>query len=397
MRRKTTAIILTLVLLISAIPIAATTNNIRELQNQRQEASNQVRATLNNLTGTRNEMSAVMQELMALDEALYEVTQDLEIISALLDNMLYDIERTEAELESARYDLDNQMEFFRARLRLLHEHGQAGLWEVVFQATSIRDFLLRVEHMNAVAAQDERIIEDLESSEARIAAALDDLAIQVELLERLTEQQEAVKAELDERMAERYIVLNALQYNEAYYEELLEAQREDEARIYAAIVEAQRQEAVRRAAAAEQQQILEQQAIAQLNGQFLWPLPTVGPNRITSRYGPRTNPITRRSETHSGIDIGAPAGTPIVAAEAGTVILSGWNGGFGQTVIIYHGNGVSTLYAHNSRNLVTVGQRVARGERIALVGSTGMSTGPHLHFEVRINGAHTNPNPFLGL
>ena len=126
-----------------------------------------------------------------------------------------------------------------------------------------------------------------------------------------------------------------------------------------------------------------------------WPLP--GFTRISSGYGQRTHPISRRSEFHTGIDLPAPSGTYIYAAESGTVIISGWNGGFGNTVVIDHDNGLSSLYAHNSRNLVSVGQWVNRGDRIARVGSTGVSTGPHLHFEVRHNGRHVSPYGYLGI
>ena len=129
-------------------------------------------------------------------------------------------------------------------------------------------------------------------------------------------------------------------------------------------------------------------------GKLGWPVP--GRSTISSGYGSRTSPIKGKGEFHTGLDIPAPTGTKIYAAESGKVINSGSINGYGYTVIIDHGNGLSTLYGHNSQLKVKVGQKVKRGDVIALAGSTGWSTGPHCHFEVRINGKHTNPWSYLG-
>ena len=124
-----------------------------------------------------------------------------------------------------------------------------------------------------------------------------------------------------------------------------------------------------------------------------WPVPSS--SRITSPYGYRTHPILRTRSFHSGVDIAAPTGTPIVAANDGTVIYSGTRGGYGKCIIIDHGGGTATLYAHCSQLLVSSGTTVSRGSTIAKVGSTGQSTGPHCHFEVRINGSTTEPMAYL--
>ncbi|MCL1862477.1 MAG: M23 family metallopeptidase, partial [Defluviitaleaceae bacterium] len=123
-------------------------------------------------------------------------------------------------------------------------------------------------------------------------------------------------------------------------------------------------------------------------------MPIIG-GRITSGFGSRRDPITGRTAFHEGVDIPAPSGTPIHAAGGGTVSYSGWRGGYGNVVFIDHGSGLQTRYAHNTRNLVTVGQRVERGDVIAYVGSTGRSLSPHLHYEVLRNGNQINPVPFI--
>ena len=128
-------------------------------------------------------------------------------------------------------------------------------------------------------------------------------------------------------------------------------------------------------------------------GKFAWPVPSSG--RITSNYGYRVHPVHKTKKFHSGLDIGAPYGTDIVAAADGTVTLATVNGGYGKCIIINHGSGISTLYGHNSSLLVSSGAKVTRGQVIAKAGSTGVSTGPHCHFEVRINGATTDPLQYL--
>ena len=129
------------------------------------------------------------------------------------------------------------------------------------------------------------------------------------------------------------------------------------------------------------------------NGQLAWPVPQA--SAISSPFGPRVNPLTEREEFHTGIDLPAPAGSDIVAAHYGVVMFSDWIEGFGNTIIIDHGGGLTTLYAQNHSNAVSVGERVTRGQVIGTVGSTGYSAGPHLHFEVRVNGAPVNPVDYL--
>ena len=132
---------------------------------------------------------------------------------------------------------------------------------------------------------------------------------------------------------------------------------------------------------------------AYAGGTFAWP--SASSTRVTSEFGMRFHPILKVNKLHTGIDIGAAAGTKVLAANSGTVIKAGWNNSYGNVVMVDHGGGIVTLYAHNSKLLVSEGDVVARGQEIALVGSTGMSTGAHIHFEVRVNGEYQNPRNWL--
>jgi murein DD-endopeptidase MepM/ murein hydrolase activator NlpD len=133
--------------------------------------------------------------------------------------------------------------------------------------------------------------------------------------------------------------------------------------------------------------------VAYSGGIMQWPCPAS--TRITSKFGYRIHPVTKTKKLHTGLDIGVPTGSSIVAANSGTVIKAAWNNSYGYMVMVDHGGGIVTLYAHNSRLLVSAGQKVERGQQIALSGNTGVSTGPHLHFEVRVNGEYKDPQAYL--
>jgi len=298
-----------------------------------------------------------------------------------------------------------QEELFRATLRAMHEQGPVGYLEVLFQATSFADFLVRLEHVRAIARFDQQVLEDMEAAEIRLAqsvAALETLLAQYET--QLEEQQIALAA-LEAVVEEQEATLLAMRYDEALVAQILELERitefgfqEQMNNISGQIARIEADEA--RRAAAERDRLrreAEERDLEELNnfnGVFRWPVPTH--SRVSSPFGSRTHPISGRQEHHSGIDIPAPTGTRIIAAADGIVRTSGRLGGYGNTVIIDHGNGYRTLYAHNSRNRVSVGQRVNAGDHIADVGSTGVSTGPHLHFEIIRNGTPVNPMPYFG-
>jgi len=295
----------------------------------------------------------------------------------------------------------------------MHEQGSSGLIEVLFQAESIADFFSRWEYVRTVAQFDRELLEGLEYSEARVASNVELLNTNRVLVMDMRRQVEIAKAEEERRREERYeffavlyadaeryaqflAVLEEEQWlidlefgivRERYRAEVAEAERirrEEQARI-------QREQAAARAA--------EQQArLATLNSfeSFTWPLAVQGVTVEGGFFGYRNDPISGRRSFHSGIDIAAPGGTRIFAAEAGYVRFAGWSASWGNYIIIDHAGGYQTMYAHNNRNRVTTGQRVYRGQHIGDVGTTGRSTGNHLHFEVRLNGVHVNPLRYIG-
>jgi len=397
MKKKILAVLMVIVFAVPGIPILA--NDLQNLRDERDEALADVQEQQEELAALHAEMDRIEDELRELDERLIAATDDFHNISQALDATTAAFEQAALDVAVTQEELYRQYDVITARLRDMQTQGTMGLLSVLFQATSLRDFLLRLEYVNNLARADQEMVARLEATEVRLILLQESYARQFNMVEDLQIRQQRYIDYLANLEAERIAYFELLLEDEYRAAALLAFYEERAAEVYAIWHEAYQEEQRRleEERRARQRRIEEEQriAVANLSGMFLWPVESSA--SISSPFGPRRHPITGRQETHSGIDIRAVHGAAIRAADCGVVILSGWNGGFGITVIIDHGDGIHTLYAHNSRNLVSVGDRVTRGQTIALVGSTGVSTGPHLHFEVRVGGRWVNPGPFLGL
>ena len=409
-RKKYLVIFMAIVMLFASVPTVAfgTTAELREqlneIRRQRDEARAQARETGNMLSGVRAEIADLLEILREYSERIMEANADLEDAELALYQTELLLAQAELDLEEAIANRDAQDKLFRSRLRAMHEQGPVGHLEVLLESTSIIDFLVRLDHVRSIAQFDQRVLEDMQAAEERVAAIVYDLNILREYQVRLRHEKNQAIIALREAEEAQIARLEAMEEDEEQAALLYELERETqraleelfgnvEVQLRAAEAEdarRAREEAARRAA---EEQARRLAALNNFDGQFQWPVPTR--SHVSSPFGDRPRVFGSGREHHTGIDIPAPAGTRIVAAADGYVRTSGWMGGFGQTVIIDHGNGYSTLYAHNSRNRVTVGQRVNRGDHIADVGTTGQSTGNHLHFEIRRNGTPIDPMPFF--
>ena len=376
--------------------------SVQELR-QRQD---EIRRARTEAQQRRNQAQTALQEADAemqyLDLQVAEAVVELNLVTTQLDETRYNLAWATYELAVATQEREEQMESFRQRARFMYIHGNTGYLEMLLNSRDFGDLLTRMEYVNRIVALDQNMADTLEQTETRIRNMRDEIdhaRIEIEVLER---EMRANYEALDARLADVQALHRRISNDVELFEGMMAQYEANEAQIQGLIAQAQAAEAAR------QHQIAAEAASrgvapppprvaggmsALPGGHFAWPVPGAG--RISSGFGSRPNPINGRNEVHRGIDIPAPTGTNIIAAAGGTVISSGWMGGFGNTVIIDHGGGYSTLYAHASVNLVTAGQNVSRGQSIARVGSTGFSTGPHLHFEVRRNGTAVNPVPYL--
>ena len=355
-------------------------SNLGELKDKQSNLKEQKQAAQQKLEEARANKSAALKEVEEVDIQLSEASEQLISTIEELEATTELHNQTQAELDLAKEDKEAHVELMKKRMRYMYENGNTSYVEVLLSAESFSDFMNNIEYINRVVDYDNSMVVKLQSIEDVIAEKADAIEKQKIAIEDLAAQQEERKKTLEIALNEKKQLFINMSANEEKIKQQLEDAEEAEKQI-TAMIKAAQTSAVSISA-------------NPYNGKIAWPV--AGNYRVSSGYGSRTSPISGRGEFHTGIDIPARTGTAIVASDSGVVIHSGSViRGYGYSVLIDHNNGLSTFYAHCSKLLVSPGQTVSKGETIALVGSTGYSTGPHLHFEVRVNGSHTNPLPYV--
>jgi murein DD-endopeptidase MepM/ murein hydrolase activator NlpD len=329
------------------------------------------------LRSKKREVWSVAAELQQIDERASRLESRLVQTKARLASELVEQRKLDRELTEQEEALSAKKTLLARRLRSIYmSRGETGL-SVLIGARSMSEFAGRKAFTERIARRDRELlvsVRELRDSVARKKREKDGVVARIRQLHK---DQTAQAAELEDAMLDKQAALNVLRSERQELERQLEEMERESERIEAQI----------RAYLA-----VNRSRVAAYRGRFVMPVS----GRWSSGFGMRLHPITRRLRMHNGQDIAAPHGIPVLAAAPGLVISTGWRGGYGQTVIIDHGGGVSTLYAHCSSIVVSEGQSVTTGQRIAKVGSTGLSTGPHLHFEVRVNGSPVDPSLYLG-
>ncbi len=327
-------------------------------------------------------ISANSKEKKKLDAAIDEVQAEIDALNTKINASNTKIAAKEAELQKAEAESKEQYKSYSTRAKMLVERGSITYLEVLLNSKSFSDLLSRFSIIKQVVEYDSLRLDELKEIEQEIADIKKELEAEKQVLVDLKANETKQMNSLSAKRAQSQQMIDSLKNDKAAFEKALKEQEAAEA--------AARAEIARLAAA--QSSGGGAKVPSNYSGRMI--TPASGP--ITSYYGSRIHPVTGKLKTHTGMDYGAPYGSNIVAAAAGTVLVSGYNsGGYGNYVVINHGGGVTTLYAHASSLLVSAGQSVSQGQVIAKVGSTGMSTGPHLHFEVLVNGAHTDPRGYL--
>jgi len=349
-------------------------SNVANLRNELDRVQQNISGAQQALAEGQAEYASLTEQIEALEEQVRQAQIEIDAIRADIEETRQRIAVVQAEIEELEIAMQEQTDALNARLRAMYMNGNIRMLDVLLGSDSITSFLTNVSRVQMLHESDVAIIESLEAQHNIIQAHKDYLAgLEASLVadrDREASRQAALLQTQEQVVALRYEVAE----QNRHISEMLAAQAREAERISADIV--------RNLSAGDF-----------IGGDMLWPVP--GFRGVSSEFGYRTHPILRERRMHTGIDIPAPTGTYVVAANGGTVMRSGWNNSFGNMIIIDHGGGVTTLYAHHSENLVRAGDVVGQGQRIARVGSTGMSTGPHLHFEVRINGQLQNPRNFF--
>ena len=363
-----------------------------DLTNQLDSIKQQVNQQNAIKTDAETVIVSVSEQLRQIEEQLRQAQQQLESIQQQRIAVENDITINEKLLAEAQKRLEGREAVFYKRVRDIYINGRLSYLDVVIGSKDFRDFANRLEILKRIIDSDIKLIDEIKKERAEIAARKQALEQSRAKLVELEKAAAAKQAEIEQKKKEREVVLQKAQNDRAIAMQAIEELNASSAQITSLLKARQAERAAARAAAeAAAQQSSSGYSWVQGTGQLGWPVS----GEITSPYGYRTHPIWGTTIYHSGIDIGVDEGTPVHAADGGTVAWSGWMGGYGYAVVIDHGNGMSTLYAHNSDLAVSEGQDVGKGQVVAYAGSTGNSTGPHVHFEVRISGDPVDPMGYL--
>ena len=379
MRKNLCIVLILLVCFVTTFSYAE--NEIAEqptdLQTQKNELENQLNDANNQLDEVQSNLSDNLQQVEKLDEKIATAEEELQEQESKITELKNSISEIEEELNTVTEKQKKQQELFEKRIVAIYEAGETQYLDIILKSRNLSEFLSSYYVISEIAETDKELLEDLTEKKRTID---------------LTKQKlENEKKELATIMENQTRMANTLQNTKQMRQNFISKLSEDEKNLQSKIdeINAQYEEV--------NKQILElaQQGLdtAYIGGELAWPVP--GYTRITSKYAMRVHPITGQYKLHTGVDIGAPTGANFIAANDGVVVKAGMNTAYGNMVIIDHGGGISTLYAHGSEILVQVGQQVKRGDPVLKVGSTGYSTGPHAHFEVRINGVTTDPLPYI--
>ena len=352
-------------------------DELTDLQSKQETLQNQIQDATGNLEDVQSDINENLQQVQNLDERINESTTKIEELNTKITELKTSISEIEGKLTEAQENYENQKKILEARLIAMYEAGETQYLDVFLQSRNMSEFLSNYFLITEIASYDMDLLEEMENKKRVIDTAM----------EKLQKNKEELDTALQTQLKTSKILENTKTLRENYVSKLSEEEKKIQAQIddYTTQVNALNAEILQLAL-----QGIDTQYIG---GVLAWPVP--GYTRISSNYGMRYHPILHVNKLHTGVDIAAPMGANFVAANDGIVTKAGYNGAYGNMVIIDHGGGISTLYAHGSEILVQVGQTVKRNDPILKVGSTGYSTGPHAHFEVRINGVVTNPIEYI--
>jgi murein DD-endopeptidase MepM/ murein hydrolase activator NlpD len=349
------------------------------------------------LHAKRAELHAATQRYNDLQQQLDETNTAIGVVSGHIDSLASQrdseqrrIDWNTIQLDAAQHSLHLHDALLKRRLVDIYEYGDLTYLNALIGARSFSDFVERWEDLRLLIAANERTVRERKAAEARVAAIEADLERTRMELQQEEEAQEQARSQLDALAGERQnlVSLAAIRRHSVASEV---AEMEDLSAAQEAALESLIQERERELEAQQRATGIAGAPTPGGAGMFSWPVT----GTITSPFGWRSNPFGGGPEFHQGLDIAAPTGTTVTAAATGTVIMAQWYGGYGNYILIDHGGGYSTGYGHLSAIYVSVGQAVQRGQAIGAVGSTGQSTGPHLHFEIRIAGKPVDPAPRL--
>lgn len=363
---------------------AVTQAQIDALEAERDEIKAEREGMQSDIDALKGEHAGLLERKYALDAQNELYRQELELLDEQLALYSQLVAQKGREVEAATAAETEQLAAYKRHVRAMEENGSYTYLAIIFGSSSLAELISNLDMIGEVMEADRRMYDQYSTAREQSEEIQAEYQDVLGRLEEKNAEYELEKAELEKRIEEASQLIveleEEIEHNTELYLQVVAEEQALEANIQQLIAEFERQEAAKN---------------IQSTGTYIWPLPGYTPG--TRTYGYRTHPIYGDMRFHSGQDIGAPSGTSIIAADSGVVSYCGWNGGYGNCVMINHGGGRVTLYAHMSAYNCSYGQTVNQGDTIGYVGSTGVSTGPHLHFEVRINGATVDPMQYFSV
>ena len=362
--------------LASALNIFAVTKaQVDALKTKVAEAGKRKNELKAQLSGLTNDLSALQKQISLLDSQIEAQQDEIDAQEELLGELTQMIADKTIELEESERQQAEQYAQLRSRLRYMVEHGTTSSLSILLSSDSFSDFLNRYEIIRQISLRDENLFEQLKAIRDKVLTEKQELEDTKKEAEDTKLQMEANKAELEAQMEAKRKQMDSIQLAQKNVKDAYAAMIETEDELMAQYKKAAAEYAAQS---------------TYVGGTFMWPLPA-GNNVVTCKYGMRTHPITGKRKLHTGVDLRAATGTKVYAANKGTVTTSGYSSAWGNYIIISHGGGITTLYAHMSKRSVSKDDKVKQGDIIGYSGNTGYSTAPHLHFEICKNGSTYNP------
>lgn len=388
------AILFLLLIVCAAVPyVYATEDNgdkLSELEEQRQETIDEINGLKDSIDDVQKEIDSLKAEkstiqsyINQLDKQMNTLASEIAGFEEKIEEKITDIEATKVELEAAKVACDEQYDAMKKRIQLFYENPTGSLFEVLLTSENMGEFLNHADNVAFMSEYDDQMMEKLIATKEEIALKEETLEAELEELEMMQAELETQKSKVNSSINAKKGELSAKASEigdasdaQSDYEKQLEEQEKLLSEIEDQIAKAANPDVYEGSATG-----------------FIWPCPAY--TRISSYFGPRPQPVPGASTNHKGVDLAAPYGSNILASAAGVVTTSKYSASAGNYVVIAHGNGISTVYMHASSLLVSVGEVVEQGQVIAKVGSTGYSSGNHLHFGVIKNGTYVDPLGYI--
>ncbi len=405
MKRKKIGKILIMGLLIGSLSVPVSASKLSDAQEAKQQLETNKSKEEKQIEKLQKKQEKLQASIQKLDTQMTTLDKKLSKLNDKFTASKEALANTREELAQAKEDEKNQYASMKTRIKYMYENGESEYIDIIFQAKSIGDMLNRAEYVAKISEYDNNMLNRLEATREKIADKEEQQKKEVQEVKQLRQEVKTQRQKLKEKAAAKKQQVKEFQNNIKKrkatilaYQKQIAAQEKEIKKLE----EEARKKAEEEARQAEQQQSQSSSTTSSSSGSssssstssgFTWPCPSS--HTISSQFGYRIHPILGTKKLHNGIDIAAPYGSSIVAAGSGTVIAASYSSSMGNYVMISHGNGITTVYMHCSSLLVSSGQTVSKGQQIARVGSTGLSTGNHLHFSVMKNGSYVSPWDYL--